>query len=174
MGFSESMKKLGKRFYEDDGGGAAGGDAGGAAAPSAGDAGGDVAAEMNGTSVSDVLGTCKPGEGHMGKDNFYIPARAKVPLHRWEAANGGSKRKKKGKYPYEKGMKVVVSMFEDEMLDEAESFTTYEALHGADWRDIKELAEKHAREHAAKAGDRFDRFTFEKSLDSLHDRWEAA
>lgn len=102
-------------------GGAAAGDAGGAAP--AGDAGiadaGDVAAEMSGTSTADVLGKCEPGKGYMGKDNFYIPARAKVPLHRWEAANGGSKRKKKGKYPYEKGAKVVVSMFEDEMMDES-------------------------------------------------------
>lgn len=165
-------------FNECDGGGAVGGDAGGAVGGDAGSGSigdaGDTAAEMNGTSVSDVLGTCKPGGGYMGKDNFYIPARAKVPLHHWEAANGGSKRKKKGKYPYEKGMKVVVSMFEDEMLNEGEGLASYEALHGARWEDIKEKAYDKARDHAAKHGVKFDRYAFEKSLDALHDRWEAA
>ena len=97
-----------------DAGAATGGDAGTSAAGAGiGDAG-DAAAEMVGTTTADVLGKCEPGKGYMGKDNFYIPAKAQVPLHRWETANGGSKRKKKGKYPYEKGMKVVVSMFEDD------------------------------------------------------------
>jgi len=130
-------------------GGAAGGDAGGAAP--AGDVGGadagDVAAEMSGTSTADVLGKCEPGKGYMGKDNFYIPARAKVPLHRWEAANGGSKRKKKGKYPYEKGAKVVVSMFEDdEMLNEFEDrYSSYEYLSGKDWDEVVDAANERAR-----------------------------
>ena len=114
------IDKLNASFVDECDGAAAGGDAG--AAVGATDAGaaavdaqtGDTAAEMVGTTTTDVLGKCEPGKGYMGKDNFYIPARAQVPLHRWEAANGGSKRKKKGKYPYEKGMKVVVSMFEDE------------------------------------------------------------
>ena len=116
-------------------GAAAGGDASGAAACDAG----DTAAEMAGTTTTDVLGKCEPGKGYMGKDNFYIPARAKVPLHRWEAANGGSKRKKKGKYPYEKGMKVVVSMFEDDkaMLNEwGDPHGTYEFLHGKTWEEV--------------------------------------
>lgn len=108
--------------------GAACGDAGGAAAPAASGDAGDTTAEMAGTTTADVLGTCKPGEGYMGKDNFYIPAKAKVPLHRWEAANGGSKRKKKGKYPYEKNMKVVVSMFED---DESALNTAYVWFEGS-------------------------------------------
>ena len=130
-------------------GGAAGGDAGGAAP--AGDVGGadagDTAAEMSGTSTADVLGKCEPGKGYMGKDNFYIPARAKVPLHRWEAANGGSKRKKKGKYPYEKGAKVVVSMFEDdEMLNEFEDrYSSYEYLSGKDWDEVVDAANERAR-----------------------------
>ena len=129
--------------------GAAGGDAGGAAP--AGDVGGadagDTAAEMSGTSTADVLGKCEPGKGYMGKDNFYIPARAKVPLHRWEAANGGSKRKKKGKYPYEKGAKVVVSMFEDdEMLNEFEDrYSSYEYLSGKDWDEVVDAANERAR-----------------------------
>jgi hypothetical protein len=58
----------------------------------------------------------------MGPGNFYIPSKVKVPLHRWEISNGGSQRKKtkKGKnkkYSYEKGMKVVVDMFENESFD---------------------------------------------------------
>ena len=112
---------------ECDGGGAAGGDAGGGGAAVGGDAGaaaasldsGDTSGEMAGTSTAEVLGTNEPGKGFFGKDNFYIPSRVKVPLYRWEVANGGSKRKKgkngkPKKTPYEKDMKVVVSMFEDE------------------------------------------------------------
>lgn len=101
-------------------GGAVGGDAGGAAAGAAscGDAG-DAAGEMAGTTSAEVLGTNEPGKGFFGAGNFYIPARAKHPLRRWECAYGGSKRKKGKngkpmKTPYEKDMKVVVSMFEDE------------------------------------------------------------
>ena len=172
------MKKLGKRFYKEDdvdecdgGGAACGGDAGAStsgASTSAGDAGttianngGDAAAEMAGTTVADVLGTCKPGEGYMGKDNFYIPARAKCPLHHWEIANGGSKRKKKGKYPYEKGMKVVVSMFEDEMLNEWDAWPISK-LRDVDWDDIIADAKEKARETGK-----------EVSLPS-YERWEAA
>ena len=108
---------------ECDGGGAVGGDAGGATAGAApcGDVG-DVAGEMAGTTSAEVLGTNEPGKGFFGAGNFYIPARAKHPLRRWECAYGGSKRKKGKngkpmKTPYEKGMKVVVSMFEDERAE---------------------------------------------------------
>ena len=107
---------------ECDGGAAVGGDAGGASI--GGDAGavanaGDVAGEMAGTTSAEVLGTNEPGKGFFGKGNFYIPARAKFPMHRWEIANGGSKRKKgkngkPKKYAYEKGMKVVVDMFKED------------------------------------------------------------
>ena len=86
------VDKLNSSYLDEcDAGAAAGGDAG---APASACDAGDVAAEMSGTTTADVLGVCKPGEGYMGKDNFYIPARATVPLHRWEGANGGSKRKK--------------------------------------------------------------------------------
>lgn len=97
-----------------------GGDAGGA---DIGDGGGTpVGGEIPGTTTSDVLGTNEPGKGYMGPGNFYIPSKVKVPLHRWEISNGGSQRKKtkKGKnkkYSYEKGMKVVVDMFENESFD---------------------------------------------------------
>ena len=154
---------------ECDGGGAAtgGGDAGGAGAAD-GAASGDVAAEMNGTSTADVLGTCKPGEGYMGKDNFYIPARAKVPLHRWEAANGGSRRKKgkngkPKKYEYEKDAKVVVKMFEDESMLNEWGSDLYGKMHGKDWDEVKEEAERKAR---AK-GETF-------SIHPLREQWEAA
>lgn len=114
-------------FNECDSGavGGAGGDVGGATAIGDGattaDAG-DIAGEMAGTSVTDVLGKYEPGKGVMGVGNFMIPARVKHPLHRWEIANGGSKRKKgkngkPKKYEYEKGMKVVVDMFEDDTDD---------------------------------------------------------
>lgn len=123
--FSDTLDK-GYDMQECDAGGAVGGgaggagDAGGAApAPSASGDAGDVAGEMAGTTSAEVLGTNEPGKGFFGPGNFYIPARAKHPLHRWECAYGGSKRKKGKngkpmKTPYEKGMKVVVSMFEDE------------------------------------------------------------
>jgi hypothetical protein len=97
-----------------------GGDAG-SGAISGGD-GTSVGGEITGTTTSDVLGTNEPGKGYMGPGNFYIPSKVKVPLHRWEISNGGSQRKKtkKGKnkkYSYEKGMKVVVDMFENESFD---------------------------------------------------------
>ena len=110
---------------ECDGGGAVGGDAGGAA--SAGDAGsgaatgGDsgIATDAAGTTTTEVLGKNEPGGGFFGKDNFYIPSKTQVPFHRWEIGNGGSVRRKlkngkRKKYAYEKGMKVVVDMLEDE------------------------------------------------------------
>ena len=109
---------------ECDGGGCAGGDAGGACA--GGDCGaaccdaGDAAGEMAGTSTVDVLGKNEPGEGYLGKDNFYIPHRVPFPVHRYgrEIWGTGStakgKRKKKQKNPYTTGMSTVVSMFEDE------------------------------------------------------------
>ena len=72
---------------------------------------------MAGTSTTDVIGTFDPKKGVMGVGNFMVPSKVKVPLHRWEVCNGGSKRKKdkKGRdkhYAYEKGMKVVVDMLE--------------------------------------------------------------
>ena len=110
------------------GGAAAGGDAGGAVA--GGDAGGSApagdasavdatdSAASSMTTTADVLGKCEPGKGYMGPGNFYIPFRARFPLSRVEAAYGGSRRKKKKKkQPYEKGMKVVVKMFEDDEED---------------------------------------------------------
>lgn len=108
----------------DGGGGAGGASVGGAM--SGGDTGGisagDTAVDFDGTSVEDVLGKNEPGKGYMGPGNFYIPSKVKVPFHRYEIANGGSKRKKtkKGKnkkYSYEKGMKVVVDMFESDDED---------------------------------------------------------
>lgn len=134
---------------EDGGGAAAGGDAGGdAGGASSGDSSsasnvGDVAAEMNGAGITttDVLGDYKPGKGFMG-DNFYLPFRAKCPMHHWEIANGGSKRKrsaknKNKKYSYEKGMKVVVDMLEDEeMLNEFFAQWTLEELRGKTWQQI--------------------------------------
>ena len=140
----------------------------------------DTAAEMVGTTTTDVLGTYEPGKGFMGKDNFYIPAKAKVPLHRWEIANGGSKRKKgkngkPKKYEYEKGTKVVVDMFENDMMLEADDgYTSYEDLHGKDWEDVKAMAKKKAIEKAEKFHRIFDRFAFEDYLKTLRDRWEAA
>ena len=57
----------------------------------------------------------------------------------------GSKRKKKGKYPYEKGMKVVVSMFEDDdMLNEWEAWT-FDKLHGMTWDEVKQEAAQKSR-----------------------------
>ena len=116
------LSKLNSSYIDECDGAAAGGDAGGAVA--GGDAGvaadsGDVAGEMAGTTSAEVLGVNEPGKGFFGKGNFYIPARAKCPMHRWEIANGGSKRKKTKsgkpkKYAYEKGMKVVVDMFEND------------------------------------------------------------
>lgn len=100
----------------DAGGAATGGDAGGGDAGGASTSGGDSA---TGITTTDVLGDYDPAKGFMG-NNFYLPFHVKHPLHRWEIANGGSKRKKTKsgkakKYPYEKGMKTVISMFEDEM-----------------------------------------------------------
>ena len=100
------------------------GAADGGAVASGGDASGASAGagiEGPATTSGDVLGNCdhSSGEGFFGPGCFHVPSRAKFPLHRWEVANGGSKRKKdkKGrdkKYAYEKGMKVVVDMLEDE------------------------------------------------------------
>lgn len=99
-------------------GGAVGGDAGAGAGVSSGDAGGVDVSSDSAIHIDDVLGKNEPGKGYMGPGNFYIPSKVKVPFKRWEIANGGSKRKKnkKGKdkkYSYEKGMKVVVDMFEE-------------------------------------------------------------
>lgn len=91
-------------------GAAAGGDVGGAAV-----GGGEA-----GISSSDVLGSCDHANtGFLGPGCFHVPSKCAVPFHRWEICNGGSKRKKtkKGKIkrtPYEKNMKVVYSMFEDD------------------------------------------------------------
>lgn len=106
----------------DGGGGAVGGDAGGAG----GDAGGAVADVSGGDAATgittgEVLGNCDyHKDGYLGPGCFHIPSRAKVPFSRWAGcAYGGSKRKKdkKGKpkqTPYEKGMKTVISMFEND------------------------------------------------------------
>ena len=114
---SKLLNHLNKTYFnnsidECDGGDAGGGDIGG------GD-GASISGEITGTTTTDVLGTNEPGKGYMGPGNFYIPSKVKFPLHRWEVSNGGSQRKKtkKGKnkkYSYEKGMKVVVDMFENE------------------------------------------------------------
>ena len=108
-----------------------GGDAGGMASGDAGASAGDTAGEMAGTTSAEVLGNCDHvKDGYMGPGCVHIPSRVKVPLNRWEAAYGGSKRKKtkKGKdkkYAYEKGMKVVVDMLEDETLPDASGIWTY-------------------------------------------------
>lgn len=101
---------------------------GGAAAAPAGDAGGAQAApaapaEGPMTTTGDVLGKCDHvKDGYMGDGCFHIPSKAKVPLHRFEIANGGSVCKnKRKKTAYEKGMKVVVNMFESGLAAEKES-----------------------------------------------------
>lgn len=118
---SKFLNHLNKTYFNNiiDECDAGGGDAGGAI----GDIGQAPSYDTtNGTTTSDVLGTNEPGKGYMGPGNFYIPSKVKVPLHRWEISNGGSQRKKtkKGKnkkYSYEKGMKVVVDMFENKSFD---------------------------------------------------------
>lgn len=109
---------------ECDGGGAAAGGGGDAGGAGGGDAGGGATSvssgDASGISTSDVLGDYEPGKGFMG-DNFYLPFHVRCPLHRYggEIAFGGSKRKKgengkPKKTPYEKGMKTVIQMFEDD------------------------------------------------------------
>ena len=152
-----AIDKVNKEHFakvdECDGGGAAGGDAGGAAA--GGDAGagaaasadaGDIAGEMAGTSTTDVLGKFEPSKGVMGANNFIVPAKAVVPLHRLEIGNGGSVRKKgkngkPKKTPYEKGMKVVVSMFEDDGV---------ESKHAEDYLNKTNLKKKVVFSHLKK------------------------
>lgn len=108
---------------------------------------GDIGAPQAvlGTSTTDVLGACDhTKDGYMGTDCFHIPAKAQVPLHRWEVANGGSRRKKdkKGKdkhYAYEKGMKTVVKMFEAEHSNCWLYFEAYdgnEAEQSYNFRDV--------------------------------------
>lgn len=122
---------LAVQFDECDGGGAAGAGTGagvGASAAAVGDstsAAGSTSAvadisNATGISSSDVLGKCdhENGQGYLGQGCFHIPSKVCVPLHRWEIGNGGSTRKttkkgKKKKTPYEKGMKVVVDMFNE-------------------------------------------------------------
>ena len=105
--------KLAGKIDECDGGGDAGAAVGG-------DAGATPVGEPTGTTNAEVLGNCDHAhDGYLGPGCFHVPCQVKVPLYRWQAANGGSKRKKdkKGKdkhYAYEKGMKVVVNMFEGE------------------------------------------------------------
>ena len=112
---------------ECDGGAAVGGADGGAAIGDSGAVsvdGGEIApTDVSGIKNADVLGHCnhEKGEGYFGPGCFHIPSKVKVPFHRWEIGNGGSKRKKnkKGKdkkYEYEKGMKVVVDMFESNSI----------------------------------------------------------
>lgn len=98
-----------------------GGDAGGAAA--AGDAGaaGESPAAADGDAAgiksADVLGSCNHHiDGYLGPGCFHVPSRVPFPLHRQEAAYGGSKRKsKRKKTAYEQGMKTVVKMFEADL-----------------------------------------------------------
>lgn len=110
--------RLAGKIDECDGGGASGG--GGAGGAVGGDAGAAPAGEPTGTTNAEVLGNCDHAhDGYLGPGCFHVPCQVKVPLYRWQVANGGSKRKKdkKGKdkhYAYEKGMKVVVNMFEGE------------------------------------------------------------
>lgn len=113
---SKFLNHLNKIYFNDFIDECDGGDAGGGAI--GGGDGASIGGEITGT-TTDVLGTNEPGKGYMGPGNFYIPSKVKVPLHRWEASNGGSYRKKtkkekNKKYSYEKGMKVVVDMFENE------------------------------------------------------------
>lgn len=76
--------------------------------------------DITGTVSTDVLGKCDHMHGgYFGPGCFHIPAKCTVPFHRWEIGNGGSKRKKnkKGKdkhYAYEKGMKVVYDMLDED------------------------------------------------------------
>lgn len=108
------------KVSECDGG--AGGDAGGAASAGA-DVGGAIDATSGGTTSTDVLGKCDHSHGgYLGPGCFHVPAKCKVPFHRWEIGNGGSKRKKnkKGKdkhYAYEKGMKVVYDMLHEDEIN---------------------------------------------------------
>lgn len=105
--------RLAGKIDECDGGGDAGVAIGG-------DAGAAPTGEPTGTTNAEVLGNCDhTHDGYLGPGCFHVPCQVKVPLYRWQVANGGSKRKKdkKGKdkhYAYEKGMKVVVNMFEGE------------------------------------------------------------
>lgn len=101
-------------------------DAGAAAAP-AGDAvdraAPSVPPEAPMTNTEDVLGKCDHVKnGYMGDRCFHIPAKAKVPWHRFEMANGGSVRKnKRKKTAYEKGMKIVANMFESGLAPDKKS-----------------------------------------------------
>lgn len=106
--------------------GAAGAAVGGGEASSAPAGEGSGNTTASGTSTADVLGHCdhEHGEGFFGPGCFHIPSRVVVPLYRWGCAYEGSKRKKNKKNkkpkktPYEKDMKVVVSMFEsDDSID---------------------------------------------------------
>lgn len=165
-------------FDECDGGGCVGGDAGGGAV--GGDVGGaavgdvgDAAGEMAGTSTAEVLGTNEPGKGFFGKDNFYIPARARFPISRFEIANGGSKRKKnkKGKpkkTPYEKNMKVVVNMFESEDIKNIDKKKIRKQLKELaskikDIEDAKEISKKFESDEGSIALERFSNSKYRKS-----------
>lgn len=114
--FKKKMMFERDNVEECDGGAAAGGAA-------AGGSGGDAGATSGGDGIAstDVLGSCDHSSGgFLGPGCFHVPSKCAVPFHRWEICNGGSKRKrtKKGKLkrtPYEKNMKVVYSMFEDEL-----------------------------------------------------------
>jgi len=121
----EALSKTTRKCYrpvkmsECDGGAACGGDAGGTPAASVG---GDApAAEATAIGSTDVVGSCdhSNGGGYFGAGCFHVPSKCSVPFHRWEIGNGGSKRKKdkKGRdkhYAYEKGMKVVYDMLNED------------------------------------------------------------
>ena len=109
------------------GAGAGSGDGGGASTAIGGDG-----VASSGISSSDVLGHCdhESGQGYFGPDCFHIPHRAIVPFHRWEIGNGGSIRKttkkgKKKKTPYEKGMKVVIDMFNESDVSSIDPIFVY-------------------------------------------------
>lgn len=123
---------------ECDGGVSGGGDVGGVT--------GDAGSAESGISSGDVLGNHDHNDyagGFMGPGCFHMPSHVKTPLHRYELCNGGSKRKKTKsgkdkKYAYENGMKVVVDMFEDEMLNEWSGISIKD-LRGKSWESVKNL-----------------------------------
>jgi len=101
-----------------------GGDAGGAAgdvvAGGGSTADGDVVGKAAdaGIKTDDVLGHCDhKKDGYMGAKCFHIPSKLKVPLHRWEAAYGGSKKRKKT--PYEQGMVILTDSDKEEVVNTA-------------------------------------------------------
>lgn len=180
------IDNLNSEFFGEDldecdaGGAAAGGDAGGAvggdasSASGAADAGGAVGDSI-GTTSGEVLGNCDHNDnfdGFFGKGCFHIPSRVRTPFHRWEIANGGSRRKKDKngkpkKTPYEKGMKVVVDMFESDIDQQLDSSSKKKikgrlkalASNIKNIRDVKAVEAKFQRD-GNKAADRISKSGF--------------